>query len=564
MTTRPARASWMGALVLSPEQQQKLLGSGSPNEIGRSDVLGHEMPTFVQRPGNLRALFDESILATGDQPFLVSGANTWTFAETRDRIDSVAAVMAEDYGVSAGDRIAIASANSPAYAVAMWATVSLGAIVTGLNGWWTGPEMSYGIELTQPRLLLGDGPRLNRLRDVSLPPDLPVVELDPLLERAKPNDGSFRPAIVDEDEPAIILFTSGTTGRPKGAVLSHRNIITLASTGRLSRSVGAALVPVPPATTRQPASILSSPMFHVSGMAAVFMTGPVFGTKMVFPPPGRWDPATHLQLTVEHAVSSWSGVPTQYWRIFRHPDFDPESLKSLRSAGSGGAPYAPELVQTFRKLLPWVTLTNGYGMTESVGLGTLNAGPAMIARPDSVGTAQPGLEIEIRDDDGEVVAEGEVGQIHLRGTSIFLGYWRDDSASAAALDPDRWYRTGDFGRIADGFLYLESRMRDLIIRGGENIYPIEVENRLMAHPAIHDAAVIGTDHLELGQEVKAFVVLQPGAALSDSDVREWVRVGLASFKVPTQVTFADALPYTESGKVIKADLERQSRESTTN
>ena len=544
----------MGAYALSAEQREALLGPGGPYELVVEPVCGHAMEVFAQRPSNLRAHFDAVTATNGSATFLVSGEERWTFEAATRRIDAVAALLVDRYGIEAGDRVAIVSANSPAYAITMWATVSIGAVVTSLNGWWAGAELAYGIELTAPKLLVGDAARLERVPAGAVPGTVPVLTLDELLAEAVDGTVGPRPE-VREDDPAVILFTSGTTGRPKGATLSHRNVVHLATTAKLGQAIGAALSSSAPGPKVLPASILSSPMFHISGMAAVLASGPTMGTKLVFPPPGQWDPRRHLELTVEHGITGWSGVPTQYFRILHHPDFASFDLHRLRSATSGGAPFPPELVHEFSEKLPRVMLANGYGMTETTGLGTLNAGPGIVAMPDSVGPASAGMVVETRDAMGELVAEGEVGEIHLRAPSVFLGYWQDPAASAAALGADGWYRTGDYGRIVNGFVHLESRMRDLILRGGENIYPIEIENRLVEHPSIEDAAVIGVDHPELGQEVKAFVVATVGTELSTGEVQAWVADGLARFKVPAHVEFVDELPYNESGKVVKSRLE---------
>jgi acyl-CoA synthetase (AMP-forming)/AMP-acid ligase II len=208
---------------------------------------------------------------------------------------------------------------------------------------------------------------------------------------------------------------------------------------------------------------------------------------------------------------------------------------------------------------PRIRLGNGFGMSETVGLGTLTGGGMFVAVPESVGPAQPTVEVQIRGAGGAILPEGEIGEICLRSPSVFLGYWNDPAATQAALDDDRWYRTGDFGRVTGGMLYLESRRRDMILRGGENIYPIEIENRLVEHPDIDEAAVIGVDHRELGQVPKAFVVRRPGSALTGEQVRAWCAAALAAFKVPATVEFRAALPYTETGKLMKQELERQER-----
>jgi acyl-CoA synthetase (AMP-forming)/AMP-acid ligase II len=565
-TAAAARLSWIVGDLLPPDVRAALIGPGAPFELVVEPIQGRPHTVFARRPPNLRAVLDETAVSQPEATFLVDvdgeGERRWTFAEAVADIDALAGLLRGRYGIGKGDRIAIVSANSPEYGLAMWAAVSIGAIVASLNGWWTAAELRYGIELSTPALITGDERRLARLTeiDADVRGAVPVVRLADLIAEARSASLPAPAVEVDEDDPAVILFTSGTTGRPKGATLSHRNIVNFASVNRLNGALGAAFAPRDaPAPQFPPASILSSPMFHVSGMLGILMSGPLFGMKLVFPPPGKWDAGRHLAMTEEHRVSTWSGVPTQFWRLLRHPDLPERDLRSLRNIGSGGSPFPPELVRALKEALPWVTLGNGYGMSETVGLGTLNGGPGMLATPSAVGPAQVGTDVEVRDPIGRPRPEGEVGEIHLRNASVFLGYWDDPEATAAVLDDDRWYRTGDFGRIIDGMLHLESRMRDMILRGGENIYPIEIENRLVEHPDIDDAAVIGIDHDELGQDVKAFVVARPGSDLSAAEVQRWAAETLARYKVPAHVAFLDALPYNDAGKVLKHQLEAGER-----
>jgi acyl-CoA synthetase (AMP-forming)/AMP-acid ligase II len=551
---------WHDDDQLTPEQRTALSGFGAPFERTVEDVLGAPVEVFVQRPRNLVQVLRDAVAQFGDRPYLFFPDETVTFSELPARSAAYAAVLADEYGVGKGDRVAFASANSLPYALAEWATVALGGIIVGLNGWWTGPELAYGVQLTTPKVLFGDEARLDRLAEVGITNgDVPMVPFATLVEQvaARADTRADLPDVaIDEDDPFMILFTSGTTGRPKGATLTHRNLVHMGSAMAFGRAVTMLLngiVPSPDAPP--PASICATPFFHISGTAPLFMTGARFGSTLIFPPPGRWDPGTHLQLTAEHRVSAWSGVPTQFWRMLEHPDFDSFDLSSLTLVSSGGAPFPPELMRVLNEKIPTAQLSNGYGMSESMGAGTLLSGARYATHRESVGAPYPTIEVQIRDD--TVLPEGEVGEICLRGAVVFQGYWDDPDATAAVLDAERWYHSGDYGRIDDGVLWLESRMRDLILRGGENIYPMEIEHRLIEHPDIADAAVIGVEHRTLGQEVKAFVVLHDGASLEPAAVQEWAGQSLAPFKVPAYVEFRDSLPYTQTGKVMKHELERE-------
>jgi acyl-CoA synthetase (AMP-forming)/AMP-acid ligase II len=551
---------WQGAALLAPEVREALVGPGAPFEFVTEPAGGNARVVFARRPRSLREMLDSQAAATGELPFLISPRRQWSYREAIEDIDATAVLLSERYGVTGGDRVAIVAANHAEYAILMWAVITLGAIVTSLNGWWSTPELEYGIGLTSPRLIAGDERRLARLVDGSVPAGVPVRLLDELQRESREFTGKVpaRPGVT-EDSPAVILFTSGTTGRPKGAALSHRNIINFAMVNRLAGAMASAVAPTPGSAPPRSCSIVSSPMFHVSGMIAVLITGAAFPTSLVFPAPGPWDPGTWLELTAKHKVTSWSGGPTQWWRLLRHPDIGSYDLSLVRTVGSGGAVFPPELVREMHARFPEVRLGNGYGMSETVGLGTQNGGDHFVAVPESVGPAQPTVEVRIHDADGAVLPEGEVGEIWLRSPSVFLGYWNDPAATRAVLDENGWYRTGDYGRVTDGLLFLEGRRRDMIIRGGENIYPIEIENRLIEHPDIHEAAVIGVEHRELGQEPKAFIVMRPGSGLTEQQVREWCAAAMAAFKVPAAVEFRESLPYTETGKLMKQQLEREEK-----
>ena len=453
--------------------------------------------------------------------------------------------------------------NTVEYALTFWATTALGAVTVGLNGWWTGEEIAYAVELTEPKVLFGDRRRLDRLDGVELPDGLPVVSFEDdfaALEAHAP-DAPFPDVAVDEDDPFVILFTSGTTGRPKGVMLSHRSNIHFLLASMLNGAVhmmmgaeqGAASAP----PGEGPVIISAAPMFHIAGLNCQLVASTLTNMTIVYPPPGRWEEETHLRLTQQHGATVWAMVPTQLWRILDFPDLDAYDTSSVRNVGGGSAVWPPELLRMLAERIPTAKAGTalGYGSTETTGLGTTLRPGIKLEHADSIGTASATMQVQVRDPETDkVLPEGEVGEICLRGGSCFIGYWRNPEATALALDDDRWYRTGDYGVIRDGYVHLEGRRQDLIIRGGENISPIEIENRLFEHPGIAEVAIVGVDHPKLGQEVVAFVVPHSPGDLTAADVKQWVAETLAGFKVPSRVEFRDELPHNASGKVLKHAL----------
>lgn len=558
----PATLRWEEDRLLPDAVRLSLTGPGSPFEMKPEKVLGASMPVFSQRLRTARQMLDSAAERFGDQPFLIFPDRTYTYRSIRRPVAAMAAALRERFGVEAGDRVGIVAANIPGHAVTAWAAVSIGAVVVELNGWWTGTELVHGIELSRPKVVFGDRRRLDRLPDGSV--DVPVVCLDDDFERMVAKwDGSPLPADDgDEDDPLCILFTSGTTGRAKGAVLSHRCHVNMMQQAALQGALGlmlessstatAGAPPAPEAPAGPQVSLGVSPMFHISGFSVALIGGAYIGSTIAYPRPGRWDPEVHLEMTERFKASAWSIVPTQLWRLVEHPKLDQFDLSSLRRIGGGGSTFQPELWRKVKEVLPQVTrMATGYGMTETCGAGTHQDGRAAVEHPEAVGAPVPGYEICIRGVDGEVLSAGEIGQIHLRGPSNFLGYWDNPEATEGALDPDRWYRTGELGRIEHGLLFLEGRGTDLIIRGGENIYPIEIENRLIEHPAVAEVAVIGVPDRVLGEEVKAVVVPKPGAGIELDEVQAWVGGSLAKFKVPTRLEIRSELPHNAAGKVLK-------------
>jgi acyl-CoA synthetase (AMP-forming)/AMP-acid ligase II len=548
--------------TLPTEVRDGLTGPGAPFELATEDVLGVPIQVFVNRPRDLRAMLVTAGERFGNRPYVVFPERSLTYESVLGPVAAVARTLAEKYGVGKGDRVAIAAANCVEYAITFWATTALGGITVAMNGWWTGSEMAYALDLTTPTVLLGDRRRIERLvgEAVPVPPDMPVVVFEDEFSQleAAGADAALPDQPIAEDDPFLILFTSGTTGRPKGALLSHRSNIHFVWSAMLrgAESIGRAMYAGKEASlpSSTPCTISASPLFHVSGLNCQLVMALAGGMTIVYPPTGKWREDVHLELTQQHRATMWSLVPTQLWRLLAWPDLDRYDLSSLTTVGGGSSVWAPELLRALEKKVPHARpgLGTGWGMTESNGAGTSLRSDSTYAHPDSIGNVSPTVELEVRDPaTGAVLPEGEVGEICVRMAALFLGYWDNPEATRAVLDDERWYRTGDYGHIVDEFVYLEGRRQDLIIRGGENIYPAEIEIRLIEHPDIAEVAVVGVDHPTLGQEVKAYVVMRVTGALTEGDVRDFAARSLSSYKVPTHVEFVDDLPHNATGKVLK-------------
>lgn len=567
---RGACLEWAEDALLPDAARTALMGPGAPFEMVDEDVLGAPMRVFAQRPRNMRQVLEGGQRNFGERPFLVFPDRTFTHGSLLGPVSAVATSLRERYGVGPGDRVAVAAANCAGHALTAWATICLGATIVELNGWWTGPEMRHGIELTRPKVVLGDRKRLDRVAGTDL--GIPVVCFEEELEALEAEGAGRRlpDVAIDEDDPLVILFTSGTTGRSKGAVLSHRAHIHMMMQASLQGAVGMVLEPASSASSGgvtgpagPPCSIGVSPMFHISGFSVALIGGTLAGMTIVYPPPGRWDPEVHLAMTEAHRATTWSIVPTQLWRLLEHPGFDGHDLSSVTRVGGGGATFAPELWRKVKEKMPHLErMGTGYGMTETCGAGTHQGGRAAEEHPDAVGAPVPGYAISVRDSDARILDEGEVGEIWLRGPCNLLGYWDDEPATTRALDRDRWYHTGELGHVRDGLLYLDGRGADVVIRGGENIYPIEIENRLVEHPAVAEVAVIGIPDRVLGERVKAVVVLHAGAGLDLQEMQAWVGAALAGFKVPEVLEVVDSLPHNAAGKVMKHLLRDPSRNTS--
>ncbi|MBT8453360.1 MAG: acyl--CoA ligase [Deltaproteobacteria bacterium] len=539
--------------------EAQLLAPGAPFELAEEEVLGERVRVFAKRARSLRdVLLRGREFAGAEYMVFRSGERErrYTFDDHEKLVASAAAAFAERFGVGRGDRVAVLAANCPEWIVSFWASVSLGAICVGLNGWWTEDEIRYALGHSKPKLLIADEKRAAR---ISGDPGVPmlIVEdgFDALLGEYPNAELPRQP--IDESDPAIILYTSGTTGRAKGVVHTHGNVTNMLM---VSFFHGARLMMANPKAAELPklanSILVTSPLFHVSGLHCAAVTALAGGAKTVWPM-GRFDPETTLALIEREKITGWGYTATVLHRLLNHSKVGQYDLSSFRSVGGGGSPIPAPLIEKARGLFPQCshTMGVGYGLTEGTAFATLNVGEELSADPASVGRPVPVVEVEIRNARGKPVEEGEEGEIHLRGPLVMREYWEDPEATRHAIGAGRWLRTGDIGRLQDGKLYIASRKRDLILRGGENVYPFEIEQRLEAHPAIAEAAVIGVDHEELGQVAKAIVVWETNQRLGIEEMQRWVAEVLAYYKVPSEWEVRSApLPRNATGKVLKDAL----------
>jgi acyl-CoA synthetase (AMP-forming)/AMP-acid ligase II len=539
---RPLITAWA-------EITAELTAPGAPFELVEEVIGGEHYRVYKHRAHSVREVLANARDRFGDRPAMIFDDGTeFTFADFAAEAASVAAALTAR-GIGTGDRVAICAANCPGWLLTFWAATSIGAVVVAMNGWWTAVEMQHALDLTEPTVLFGDSRRLERLGPTNVPTVDFDIDFEPL--RAFDRTAVLPDAPLAEDDDALLLFTSGTTGRPKAAVLTHRNIVAFLTTQAFmgARAGARRTQPAPAGPTTRLAVF---PLFHVSGLSAT-VGGMMNGTTTIWPL-GRFDAATVIDLTHRYGIKQWSGTATHIMRLLDSPAIEDLDPASLASVGIGGSASTPELIRRTEERFPHLkgTFSTGYGSTESGGL-ISGASNAMLAiAPDCVGPPLPTVDVRIVDEGGEDVPEGEVGNIVCRSPLVMREYWRHPQANADVFLPGRWLKTGDFGRLEDGVLFLASRRRDLILRGGENVYPYEIEYRLDEHPDVVETAVIGVDHPTLGQEIKAIVVVSPGSPLTEDAVRAWCAQTLSSYKVPAHVEIrTEPLPRNASGKILK-------------
>ncbi|MBV8159611.1 MAG: acyl--CoA ligase [Acidimicrobiia bacterium] len=539
-------------------------------EVAEETVRGIPMKVWKNSPPSLRAVLEMS-RGHGVQTFLVDEDERMTFEQHFRIAAHLARRLVDDYGVMKGDRVAIAMRNFPEWALSFWAAAAAGAVVVPLNAWWTGEELAYGVADSGSGLVFADAEREERLRphwnDLAHVRAVVVARADHVddgHERFEdvlgdvPADAAPPDVTLEPDDDATIFYTSGTTGRPKGALGTHRNICgNLMSLGFVAMRSGLqARGPeqgLAAGGGRQNSSLLSVPFFHATGCHSVLVANTAFGGKLVIM--YKWDPERALELIEREEVTNFGGVPSMVWQVLDSPDFAKRDTSSVQAIGYGGAPAPPELVKRIKRHFPTGSASNGYGLTETSSVSTMNAGNDYERKPDSVGPPVPVVDVKVVDASGAALPTGQVGELWIRGPNIVKGYWNRPEATAETFT-DGWLHSGDVARLDDeGFVYIVDRAKDMLIRGGENIYCVEVEGVLFEHPAVTEAAVVGIPHPVLGEEVGAVVQLRPGATVTEEELKAHVAGRLAAFKVPVRFWFRDEpLPRNPAGKVLKRDL----------
>ncbi|MER7107371.1 class I adenylate-forming enzyme family protein [Streptomyces sp. NPDC000229] len=521
---------------------------------------GDGRSVYAEGPRTLRE-FVEVTWAYGERPFLVAENRTYTYGEFFAAASALARRFTDVYGLRPGDRAVVAMRNHPEWQVAFWAAQLAGLVAVPLNAWWTEDEFTYALDDCRPRILLVDGERVERVREWARRhgvralvfhgeadgeaeagferyEDLPAA--DPALG---PPDVEVRP-----EDDATIIYTSGTTGRPKGAVATHLAQAAAAANPRFHAAVAALERGEIPGQGPAPVSLTTFPFFHVAAFTSFYAVMAAGGTLVLM---RKWDAEKAVELIHEHGVTHYAGVPTTALQLLDAAEAG-EGLGTLAHLNTGGAAAPPGLVA---RCPEGVEPRNGYGLTETSG-GVLAAFGASYRRfPGSVGRPTPVTEVRIAAPDGRALPDGEVGELWLRGQSLVRGYWEDPEATAAAFTPDGWFRTGDLATVHDGRVSVVDRLKDMVVRGGENVYCVEVEAALYDHPDVADAAVLGVPHPVLGEEVAAVVRLREGATAGAEELRAHVARSLAAFKVPAHVLVQDGpLPRNATGKVLKRDL----------
>ena len=541
----------------------ELTAPGAPFEVTDVEVRGVTLKTYATAPPSLRELWLSSN-QFAERDYLVYEDERWTYAEAHRDVASVASWLYAQ-GVRPGDHVAIAMRNYPEWLVTYWASVSIGAVVVGMNAWWVGAEMAFALADSRPKVLVCDQQRLEQVLTLGSEVDemtVVAVRTSEAPDGVVPwsnviaHGGELPAVTIDPDSDACIFYTSGTTGQPKGAQLTHRgcvaNVMSLGFWAAVLKELAqrkGQTAEDPAATT--PAALVTTPLFHVTANNCVAHGSTLAGGKLVHM--YKWDAGTALRLIEQEKITALTGVPVMARELISHPDFASTDTSSLISVGGGGAQLQPDLVSKIDESVATARPNTGYGMTETCGVITALSADFFVDKPDSCGPALPVYEVKCVDADNKTVPQGEVGELLVKGAQVIRGYLNREEATAETIT-DGWLRTGDVARIDEhDFIYIVDRVKDMVLRGGENVYCAEVENAIFDHPAVAETIVFGVPDQRLGEEVGAAVYLATDA--SADDIRAHCSTQIAKHKIPRYIWFvSEPLPKNANGKFMKREF----------
>jgi acyl-CoA synthetase (AMP-forming)/AMP-acid ligase II len=568
------------------EAWRDLTADGAAFAMTEIEVRGAPMRVFKSVPPTMRTVWELARIHDA-KPYIVFEDERYTYAEIDAQVRALAHHLRDVHGVGSGDRVAIAMRNYPEWVVSYWATVAVGAAVVGVNAWWTSQELAHGLDDSRPRVLIADDERVERVLPVldELRDNAPLSLISVRSDRALPDDAArwtdvvdaasapetLPDATIDPDDDVTIFYTSGTTGFAKGAQITHRgsvhNILniafmTTAASLAEAKAIAAGELPRPAALIGEQAPqhvfMAPTPLFHVTANNCILHPCTLVGGKIVFM--HKWDTARALELIERERVTNLSGVPTMSRELLLHPDWSKRDVSSLKLMGGGGAPLQPDLVDKIDKSLTTGAPSTGYGLTETSGIVTANASRLFLAKPASCGRVVPTLDAKLVDEVGDDVPASPqaLGELCVRGAVVIKGYLNRPEATADAIR-DGWFRTGDIARIdEDGFVFIVDRAKDMVLRGGENVYCSEVETAIYEHPDVAEAAVFGVPDERLGEDVAAAVVVRDGAALTAAELQAFLSERIAKYKIPAAIWIrGEALPRNANGKFLKRELRNE-------
>ncbi len=555
----------------------ELTAPGAQFEITDVEVRGQTLKAYAGAPGSLRDIWALAA-GYGDADYLVYNDERWSYAKVQADSAALGAWLVEQ-GVGVGDRVGIAMRNYPEWMLSYWAITSIGAAVVGVNAWWTPAELKYALEDSTPKVVIADQERYDRMVESGGLADAKVVgvRMDSTPEGVTPmaevlaGGGTMPEITIDPDSDACIFYTSGTTGFPKGAQLTHRgctnNLMSLAFWNTAVRMAGeragtgsaSVLGDDAPAdgdaaaAPSAPSALVVTPLFHVTANNCVAHGMTLLGGKLVHM--YKWDAGEALKLIEAERIAALSGVPVMSRELLAHPDFATTDTSSLASLGGGGAQIQPDLVEKIDAGVKSARPNTGYGMTEVCGIITANSADFFVDKPESAGPAMPCFETKCVDPEGNEVPLGETGELWVKGAQVIRGYLNREDATAESIT-DGWLHTGDIARIdEDGFIFIVDRAKDMLLRGGENVYCAEVETALFDHDSVAECTVFGVEDERLGEEVGAAVVLADGATTTPAELRDHCASLIAKYKVPRYIWLLDdPLPRNASGKFLKREV----------